>query len=383
MEFSDNLKIIGLDKVKIKDDFNEPFLTRDIIYRDVRNVIDEILGFLKIKDIDEFIKLYIEHYNNFNCLSYDKPFLSPIESVGIYFFRHFIDNPKSLIENLRDTVLVGYDSSHHNPRGHFLIDFLLHNVGYYYEYIGAGEGGSGYHPYVVLIGSNEFDQEVIGKELEIHLLSHLLKHVEERFTGKRIFLLLDESLNLSYTYAWNLDRRRRYAEKVKEEIDLALSHESIPIGVFYTRARDIMAGIECMSRTSVYPVQDKHIFNRYLSNGSRSQLFEIVSDVLNSIGLEIYAFYLKIDEGNVIRIEFPKDVIEMFGKEVIDDIHKVVYFDSIRNNGYSYVLSRSHEAAVLRFGDREDIEHIIAESLNIPLKYVYSRKESFKRRPLA
>jgi len=109
-------------------------------------------------------------------------------------------------------------------------------------------------------------------------------------------------------------------------------------------------------------------------------VFRVVNEVLTEASLNIYAFYLKIDEMNVIRVEFPG---ELYNRDLIDDIHRIIYYDSLRNNGYSYILARAHEAAVLRSEDRYSIEHLIAEILKIPDKYLYSAKELFKRRPVA
>jgi|GEM_PF-1218327 len=381
--YNEGIKILGDERIIIKDDFTEPFITREYLFTRIHEEIKAIMNYISLGSIEDVIKLYVENYDKYKCDSGEKTSLKPVEPIGKYYFKRYSDKILELIKDLKGYVIIGYDSSYYNPRGHFIIDFILNNIGYYYERIGYGQGGSGYHPYIALIGSAEYDQEIIIKELESQLLNHLLKHVRNRFRNDKIFLFLDESLNLSFTYSWSSDKRKRYGERMKEELLISLSQGVIPIGVFYTRAGDLVNGLECILSEQLPPLQDKHIFNRYLGRGARSQLFEVRSRVLEEVGLSIYAFYLKIDEGNVIRVEFPIKAVEINGFEVVDDIHRLIFFDSIRNNGYSYVLSRSHEAAVLRYSDREGIEHMITESLNIPLKYVYSRKESFKRRPIA
>jgi len=378
--------IFGIENIVIKDDFIEPYLTREHLYYMLRNLGGDIREYISFKNIDVFIEKYLEIYRDFKCKEYEYPFLKPIKDVGRYLFKEYTDNITDLSNLLNDYIIAGYDSSHHNPRGHFIIDFILINLGYYYQKIGSSEGGSGYHPFIVLIGPKDIDADITVKDIENKFVSKYIIHLKERFGSKKIYMLLDESLNYSYTYAWSGKKRNKYMKHCKDFINLLLNENIIPVATFYTRARDILSGIACNEgeKLDKYPpIQDKHIFNKYLDRGMRSQVFIVESKILNKFNIDIATFYIKIGEGNVIRIEFPYKLIEKYGFEIVDDIHRLVYYDSIRNMGYSYVLARSHEAAVLRYIDREDIEYIFSEIFKIPLKYVYSAKESFKRRPIA
>ncbi|RLG63049.1 hypothetical protein DRN84_00245 [Candidatus Geothermarchaeota archaeon] len=375
----EKVRIYGLESISIKDDFIEPYLTRGHLMEALKSLENDIKEFIRLKDIEKYVKLYIEAYKDFKCPS-DSYYLEPIEEVGRYRFKGFTDDLSKLYHMLRDFIVAGIDSSYHHPRGHFLIDFILHNIGYYYERLGKMEGGSGYNPFLMLISEVDADIEIETKGIEFRFIKEFIRHIKDRFGDHPIYLLLDESLNLAYTYGWRGDRRKRYGGLFKEYIEKLIDESVYPIGVFYTRARDLVNGIGCSLGISIPSIQDKHILNRYLESGSRSQVFKVVNEVLTEASLNIYAFYLKIDEMNVIRVEFPE---ELYNRDLIDDIHRIIYYDSLRNNGYSYILARAHEAAVLRSEDRYSIEHLIAEILKIPDKYLYSAKELFKRRPVA
>jgi hypothetical protein len=135
----EGIKIIGGENIVIKDDFAEPFITRGYLYTRIHEEIDNIINYLSLQNVDEVIKLYVENYDRCECNVTEKPLLSPIEPVGKYYFKNYTEKLLELTEYLKDYVIVGYDSSYHNPRGHFLIDFVLHNIGYYYEKIASGK----------------------------------------------------------------------------------------------------------------------------------------------------------------------------------------------------------------------------------------------------
>ena len=66
----------------------------------------------------------------------------------------------------------------------------------------------------------------------------------------------------------------------------------------------------------------------------------------------------------------------------METLHKTVLLQAILGGGYPYVLIRAHEMAVLSYEDRADIEASIAKILNIPIEYVYSRKQVSKWRSI-
>ena len=377
----EEIKIYGADDIKIKDDFTEPYLTKAYLMSILHRIEDDIKKYVKLSDIEKFIETYIKAYGEFKAPECDF-YLEPIEDIGKYRFKEFTINKINLYSSLKGYVVAGLDASYHHPRGHFLIDFILYNIGYYYEKLGFREGGSGYKPFLILIASNEVDIDLETKDLEFKFLSHLVEHIKKRF-GDRVYVLLDESLNLAYTHGWRIDRRREYASLYKKTMEMLIDEAVYPIGIFYTRARDVASSIKCMSKDRFMNIQDKHLFNKYLDVGERSQVFRVVSRVLSDVSFEVYTFYLKINEMNVIRVEFPSKLYHKYGSEAIDQIHRLILYDSLRNNGYSYILARSHEAALLRSEDRYNIERMIADMFKLPSKYVYSAKELFKRRPIA
>ena len=124
-------------------------------------------------------------------------------------------------------------------------------------------------------------------------------------------------------------------------------------------------------------VQDKILMNVYLNEGERSSVFKVKSSVVDLVGLDLLAFYIKTS-GGVMRVEFPASV-----SDKVDLIHCTVLAQSILGGGYPVSLQRAHEWAVLNYNDRMVIEEEIARLLGIPYAdMLYSGKRSSKRWPI-
>jgi hypothetical protein len=271
-----------------------------------------------------------------------------------------------------------YDSSWHRGGAHFLADYLIFNTGYFYYNYGVNEGGSGSHPIILLGRIDDMDPDLEGKRHETSVGIKL----SERLFGKHKVLLMDESMNYIYTIKWSKDKRMSLINIMKEFFDKLISHGVIPLGVFYTGARDIARTLEYAGYNvgDAY-IQDKHLFNQVLESGERSPVFKVINPILQEANLDISCFYLKLGPTNVVRIEFPSKILS--DKGVIQMIHKAVLLQSVLGGGYPYAMTRAHEMSVLSVSDRMDIEASIAKILNIPLEYLYSRKQVSKWRSIA
>ncbi len=223
------------------------------------------------------------------------------------------------------------------------------------------------------------DPELEGKLHELEVVSKLTEYLKCNI--KIVFL--DESLNFIYTLKWSKDKRNKYIDIFKTLISRVISKDAIPVGIFYTRAYDIMRSISLIENSEPHPVQDKHILNQYLKDGMRSQLFKVVNPVLKEYNLDILAFYLKVSDGNILRIEFPEEAIKKYDLDLVGNIHIAVLLHAILGNGYPYALIRAHEMAVLDYRDREYLESYISKILKVPPEYAYSRKAVSKWRSIA
>ena len=86
-----------------------------------------------------------------------------------------------------------------------------------------------------------------------------------------------------------------------------------------------------------------------------------------------------MSRGNVLRVEFPSNILRYID---VDTIHRAVLLESIKGNGYPYILNRAHEYAVLRWTDRDEIEDYIARFMGVPSQYLYTMKNILKWRSI-
>ena len=371
---------------KMNNFFEDPVLTKTRIASLISENSDAFKYIEEEPSMDKLIHLYSTYYSteSIECkvdrINY--PILEPLEPIGKYFVPELESIVKeNSIEKARlylDNFSIGsYDSSWHFGGAHFYLDYLIYNTGYFYYNYTSDKGGSGSFPVLYFGRVEEMDPEIEGKKHETIVGVELAKSLEE----ENKLLLLDESLNFIYTLKWSEDKKNAYIKLVKSFLYKLIKKHVFPIGVFYTRAYDIIRSLECIeSGISFPPIQDKYFFNRILELGERSQLFRVINPVLRHHHLDIAGFYLKLGNGNVVRVEFPYN--SRLIDENIDKIHKGILLQSILGDGYPYCLIRAHEMAVLSYDDRRDIEDHIAYILNIPSEYLYSRKQVSKWRSI-
>lgn len=310
--------------------------------------------------------------------------LFPLEQVKEYKPSIFSPNTAPLkpdiLAFLRDhKFAVGaLDSSTYNPGPHIAVNIGVVNVGYWYMNYSLNNGGSDNYAELISNISSGVDEELTVKDVEFKVVKILVEKLED----SKKFLLLDESLSLTYTLSWTSEAREQMALKIKGVIDESLKHNVIPVGVYYTRAADILRGIVAITDRELKDIPlipDRALLNHVLSVNSRSPIFLVHSKALQNIGLKILCFYVKLGERNIVRVEFP-----MEAKETVNDIYSLILAQSMLGNGYPLAMQRAHEMAVLRINERRIIEEEICRKLGMPaVEYLLSRKAVSKRWPVA
>ena len=307
--------------------------------------------------------------------------LFPCETVKRYPVPSRITSISDIVNYFsKENIAIGaLDSSFYNAGPHIMVPLTVVSVGCWcYNY--SSEVCKSI--FIADAKVETYDQAKLQfyvKEIEMKAVRECLTKILD---GKHKFILFDESFSLAYTLSWAKTIREEYARKVKEIIDFCISNDIIPVGLFYTRAMDIIRGIklEAKEDSDIFPISDRRFMNYYLENaGDRSPTFIVYSKAIYDIGLHVRAFYLKLSENNVIRVEFPECYINKK-----DLIHLVVYGQAILGGGYPFALQRVHEIAALKKEDRKIIEDTIAEYLKKPnIEYILSRKVFSKRWPFA
>ncbi len=306
--------------------------------------------------------------------------LFPIEPVREYK----LDVPDSflslnsgyIVSSLKENKFAvgSIDSSTFVSGAHILVNIILVNVGFWYYNYSESKGSSDNLAEVFPFLGDGTNIHALIKDVE----TEAANVVASRLIGDKKFLFLDESLSMSYSLAWDAKEREAVVDKVKSLLGLVGTHNAIPVGIFYTRACDIARAIGSrFGEEKVQMISDRVIMNYLLSKYSRSPLFYVHSKAIKG-KIDLLAFYLKIDDKNVIRVEFPREYIMH-----VDDIHFIVLAHSILGNGYPLALQRAHELAVIGKAERELIIEELARRLGLPnVDYIYSKKMLSKRWPI-
>ncbi|MCS7374463.1 MAG: DNA double-strand break repair nuclease NurA [archaeon GB-1845-036] len=276
---------------------------------------------------------------------------------------------------LKDSYIIGVDTSEIKPTPHLIPMFLLVNVGYqafiYGDKISNVHGSSPF-----FYTSNELVRGELGRGipswiLEVKRLENELKVILNlnsilNSSSNSKFALFDESFSVGYLASRSKSFRRRVIDAL---ISLQASLRDvgiIPVGIFYTRSRGFVVSLiksrlcknkrcsECVSSLSkplclnLSLVRDQILLDSTLNLGFRSQIFKVFNRLsLSSDIPEVYGFYLKVGLNNVFRVEFPSWCLDY-----VDDIHRIVLAQSIIGRGYPYVLERAHEEALISSRER-------------------------------
>lgn len=338
------------------------------------NAWERLVSVIKNVDIDSLTKLLTEISSKFTKnirINYGSA-LIPLESLSnVKVFKN-IEMSDAFNYLAKNKITVSsLDSSHYNSSPHTMISFMVINVGWWLmDYSkSVEERGSEFYIYPFNPGDSS---ELLVKESEIKTLNKLLS----KFKKPRNFLLLDEALNAVFTLNWNYEIRKSYITKIQELLKKLVINNILPVAVFYTRAHDIVRGLKSLGVNENLPdVSDRFIMNKILSVGERSCTFYVYSKALEGVDLELIAFYLKLGEGNVVRIEIPYVL-----KNFINEVHAVILANSILGNGYPLAMIRAHEEAVINYDLRRFIDEEIAKRLGLPtIELFLSGKARSKR----
>jgi hypothetical protein len=170
---------------------------------------------------------------------------------------------------------------------------------------------------------------------------------------------------------------RTQALDENDEALTALRNSGHPVGGYIaaSRATDVVTALRVVERESGHESEelarlfDVQLFDALLKIGQRSATWQSQRFVSNAnthntnsndgIRHTTCFFYLKIDDGNVARVEFPVWVSEVPGW--LDRLHGVLRTQIERGGGYPVALIEAHEHAVVRAPEREAFYALLEE----------------------
>jgi hypothetical protein len=353
--------------------------------KDFQYIIEKIPNINTLNEIKNLYFKFIESKHTIEDIEFGSA-LFPKEEIPMKVLNEFSKEDLNIQSNKPLSILIdkgfniaALDTSVFDSGPHLSIDIMLINVGYWYACYGLDSGGDGSYCKIYPGFLTNAEKKVITKQTEKEVLLKISNNINSN--NYESFLFLDESLNLAYTLSFDKETRINLVKALENNIEEAIKANIIPIGIFYTRIADILRGMSAIMNKDLQMlghIPDRLLVDTIIEIGARTPCFKVYSKPLLDSNIKLLAFYLKVDNGNILRVEFP----EIF-KNRIENIHLAVLAQSILGEGYPLALQRAHELAVLTKDDRKIIELEIARKLKIPIiEKTLSKKEVSKRWPI-
>ena len=352
LDYSKCIKLISTSFKDFKNNFAKE-------KEQIRNLIDTI------KKIDlKWIKN--AYQSNF---SEKVEILQPVENEIIVEDKKLTLGPiNDLKENkwafdlIKEKSVLGIDTSELFTT-HYYPFFVLLNVGICYYNYKKNEYFETSSPSIYSKDTIEYVEDDRSMPLVINRLrlENELQTITDLIKEKSInecFTFFDESFSSNYLRSSNRSVIESIASNLKKNLDSYINFGLYPIGVIYTLSRGFVNFLKNVLDIKDINISDKQIFNELLKSGQRSCIFKVNNLVTNIGGLSIFAFYLKISENNVLRIEFDERI-----KEYADEISKIVFLQSVIGGGYPLCMQRAHELAYISQEERIYIYNLIEEEL--------------------
>lgn len=197
-------------------------------------------------------------------------------------------------------------------------------------------------------------------------------------------------LRVSAAQSW-----RDFAHEENENALDRLRAAQVPIGGYIaaSRASEVLTALQVILMQnnsgeideSLSGLTDARLFDHLLKTGHRSSTFRSrrgkPDREQKPSRHETCFFYIKTDEGEVARLEFPIWVAEH--EDWLQTLHAVVLSQVEKGDGYPIALMEAHEHAVVRASDREAFYTLIEDGmLAHGLQPRRSAKGRSKSRPL-
>jgi len=134
-------------------------------------------------------------------------------------------------------------------------------------------------------------------------------------------------------------------------------------------------GLPLDKKTDELNLSDRFVLREILNQpGERSAIFEAITRSARkpASSLPVAFFYLNVscdeNEPCLVRVEFPLWVSEVPG--LVDTLHAVIYKEAqvLDSHPYPYLLHRSHELAVVKRIEADEIELMIQSQLDPQLR---------------
>ena len=301
-------------------------------------------------------------------------------------------------------TLIAADGSQIVPSRHRALQFGVVNVGLIKAHIGSGEAPE-IRVETELLALDQIqtaEGTLIGED-EVALLRDLAerKLIRQAVSPEDlepVITLTDGPLDVFYRSTIQGDRGQEVQREVFE-IDQDLRRRSVVTAGYIDKPGSAMLsrmlaifqckrqGLPLESNNRELNLSDRIILQEILRlPGERSAIFEAITRSARkpASSLPVAFFYLNVsndeNEPCLVRLEFPLWVSEVPG--LVDMLHAVIYKEAqvLDSHPYPYLLHRSHELAVVKRVEADEIEVMLQSQLDpeIRLHQQRSNKDYLK-----
>lgn len=295
---------------------------------------------------------------------------------------------KSLPQAPTSYTLIAADGSQIVPSRHRALQFGVVNVGLIKAHIGSGEAPE-IRVETELLALDQIqtaEGTLIGED-EVALLRDLAerKLIRQAVSPgdlEPVITLTDGPLDVFYRSTIQGDRGQEVQREVFE-IDQDLKRRGVVTAGYIDKPGSAMLsrmlaifqckrqGLPLESNNRELNLSDRFILQEILRlPGERSAIFEAITRSARkpANSLPVAFFYLNVsndeNEPCLVRLEFPLWVSEVPG--LVDTLHAVIYKEAqvLDSHPYPYLLHRSHELAVVRRIEADEIEVMLQSQLD-------------------
>ncbi len=299
---------------------------------------------------------------------------------------------KALPQAPASYTLIAADGSQIVPSRHRALQFGVVNVGLIKAHIGSGEAPE-IRVETELLALDQIqtaEGTLIGED-EVALLRDLAerKLIRQAISPEDlepVITLTDGPLDVFYRSTIQGDRGQEVQREVFE-IDQDLKRRGVVTAGYIDKPGSAMLsrmlaifqckrqGLPLESNNRELNLSDRFILQEILRlPGERSAIFEAITRSARkpASSLPVAFFYLNVsndeNEPCLVRLEFPLWVSEVPG--LVETLHAVIYKEAqvLDSHPYPYLLHRSHELAVVRRIEADEIEVMLQSQLDPELR---------------
>jgi len=293
----------------------------------------------------------------------------PLETIGLHGLGVDFNSREEQLDwtlrALRGKTVIGIDGSQINPVG---LNFPLALLQAGYLCVDYDRPESYRHnrvdvilPPQEVVVEREGHLSVSRYNVDLARLSLEFKaagDLVDELKGREIYVMLDMPLVISYVDAFYKDIKEKYIQCLSAFLGRLEGKATIIGYVDGSAAKDLTDMLNQTLGLQSASIPDRAMLQRYLTGfGKRTSTFLCHRKIVEDFGgLEdrFAFFYVRAGSRAIGRVEF-------LTSEGINpgSIHHVVCAQCILGEGYPYVLSRAHEAAVIHLSEREQFRQIL------------------------